>query len=62
MVETDAFVTSSNEGVLMDALTISTTYLKMKAHCINFKDIPSSLRAIYSPSDGIEGSQLTTDF
>lgn len=35
MAETDEFVTNSNEGVLMDALTVSTAYLKMKALCMN---------------------------
>lgn len=35
MAETDEFVTNSNEGVLMDALTVSTAYLKMRALCMN---------------------------
>lgn len=38
MSETDEFVTNSNEGVLMDALTVSTAYLKMKTLCMNIRN------------------------
>lgn len=35
MAETDEFVTSSNEGFLMDPMTTSTAYSKLKTLCIN---------------------------
>ncbi|KAA8526659.1 hypothetical protein F0562_008138 [Nyssa sinensis] len=35
MVETDEFVSSNSEGFLLDSITISTAYLKMKNLCIN---------------------------
>ncbi|CAL5406118.1 unnamed protein product [Camellia sinensis] len=35
MLETDEFVSSNSEGILMDSITISTAYLKMKNLCIN---------------------------
>ncbi|KAE8075472.1 hypothetical protein FH972_014188 [Carpinus fangiana] len=35
MAETDEFVSSNSEGFLMDSITISTAYLKMKNLCIN---------------------------
>eukprot|EP00257_Ricinus_communis_P019201 XP_015578120.1 uncharacterized protein LOC8288297 isoform X1 [Ricinus communis] len=34
MVETDEFVSSSSEGFVMDSITISTAYLKMKNLCV----------------------------
>ncbi|KAK7386073.1 hypothetical protein VNO78_32151 [Psophocarpus tetragonolobus] len=34
MMETDEFVSSNSEGYLMDAITISTAYLKMKNLCL----------------------------
>ncbi|KAH9321638.1 hypothetical protein KI387_016277, partial [Taxus chinensis] len=38
MAETDEFVASSNEGILMDALDVSTAYLKMKTLCMNIRN------------------------
>ncbi|KAK2647676.1 hypothetical protein Ddye_015165 [Dipteronia dyeriana] len=38
MVETDEFVSSSSEGFLMDSITISTAYLKVKNLCINIRN------------------------
>lgn len=38
MVETDEFVSGNSEGVLMDSITISTAYLKMKQLCKNIGD------------------------
>eukprot|EP01018_Ginkgo_biloba_P005667 Gb_02174 [translate_table: standard] len=38
MAETDEFVTSNSEGILMDALTVSTAYLKMKALCLHIRN------------------------
>lgn len=39
LAETDEFVTtSSNEGSLMDTLTISTAYQKMRAVCLNVRN------------------------
>ncbi|KAL5865487.1 hypothetical protein ACOSQ3_003001 [Xanthoceras sorbifolium] len=38
MVETDEFVSSNSEGFLMDSITISTAYLKMKNLCINIRN------------------------
>jgi hypothetical protein len=35
MAETDEFFTSSHEGFLMDPMTISTAYAKLKTLCIN---------------------------
>ncbi|XP_024928474.2 uncharacterized protein LOC107416811 [Ziziphus jujuba] len=35
MVETDEFVSSNSEGFIMDSITISTAYLKMKNLCTN---------------------------
>lgn len=35
MAETEEFMTSNSEGFLMDSLTISTAYLKMKALCMH---------------------------
>ncbi|KAK9270559.1 hypothetical protein L1049_026140 [Liquidambar formosana] len=36
--ETDEFVTNNNEGSLMDAVTISTAYQKMKSLCLNVRN------------------------
>ncbi|CAK9315428.1 unnamed protein product [Citrullus colocynthis] len=38
MVETDEFVSGNSEGLLMDSITISTAYLKMKQLCKNIGD------------------------
>lgn len=38
MVETDEFVLGNSEGLLMDPITISTAYLKMKQLCKNIGD------------------------
>ncbi|KAH9312417.1 hypothetical protein KI387_027452 [Taxus chinensis] len=38
MAETDEFMMSNNDGFLMDSLTISTAYLKMKALCMHIRD------------------------
>lgn len=38
MVETDEFVSGNSEGLLMDPITISTAYLKMKQLCKNVRD------------------------
>lgn len=35
MLETDEFLSSNSEGFLMDPVTISTAYLKMKNLCVN---------------------------
>ena len=35
MLETDEFLSSNSEGFLMDHVTISTAYLKMKNLCVN---------------------------
>ncbi|XP_059661311.1 uncharacterized protein LOC132307532 [Cornus florida] len=38
LVETDEFVSSNSDGFLMDSITISTAYLKMKNLCINISN------------------------
>ncbi|GAV68420.1 hypothetical protein CFOL_v3_11923 [Cephalotus follicularis] len=38
MVETDEFVSCNSEGFLMDSITISTAYLKIKNLCINIRN------------------------
>ncbi|XP_010252941.1 PREDICTED: uncharacterized protein LOC104594363 isoform X2 [Nelumbo nucifera] len=38
MVETDEFMSTNSEGFLMDHVTISTAYLKMKNLCINISN------------------------
>lgn len=38
MVETDEFVSSNSEGFIMDSITISTAYLKMKNLCTNISN------------------------
>ncbi|OUZ99781.1 hypothetical protein BVC80_9065g56 [Macleaya cordata] len=38
LAETDEFVTSNNEGTLMDAVTLSTAYQKMKSLCLNIRN------------------------
>ncbi|KAK9078138.1 hypothetical protein SSX86_002195 [Deinandra increscens subsp. villosa] len=38
MVDTDEFVTSNTDGFLMDSITITTAYLKMKNLCINLSN------------------------
>ncbi|XP_052201357.1 uncharacterized protein LOC127807506 [Diospyros lotus] len=38
LMETDEFVTGNNEGILMDAVTISTAYQKMKSLCLNVRN------------------------
>ncbi|XP_011008188.1 PREDICTED: uncharacterized protein LOC105113635 [Populus euphratica] len=45
MVETDEFVSSNSEGFLIDSITISTAYLKMKNLCLNIgKEIQADIR------------------
>ncbi|XVF81368.1 hypothetical protein PTKIN_Ptkin15bG0149500 [Pterospermum kingtungense] len=45
MIETDEFVSSSSEGFLLDPITISTAYLKMKNLCINIsKEIQADIK------------------
>ncbi|XP_057725923.1 uncharacterized protein LOC130941436 [Arachis stenosperma] len=36
LTETDEYITNSNEGALVDSVTMSTAYQKMKSLCINF--------------------------
>ncbi|KAF8377347.1 hypothetical protein HHK36_030724 [Tetracentron sinense] len=38
LAETDEFVTSNHEGTLMDTMSISTSYQKMKSLCLNIRD------------------------
>lgn len=38
LAETDEFVNNNTEGVLMDAVTMSTAYQKMKSLCLNIKN------------------------
>eukprot|EP01018_Ginkgo_biloba_P025795 Gb_04081 [translate_table: standard] len=38
MAETDEFISTNNEGFLMDPLTMSTAYLKMKALCMHISN------------------------
>lgn len=38
MVETDEFVSSNSEGFIMDSITVSTAYLKMKNLCTNISN------------------------
>lgn len=38
MLETDEFVSTSSDGFLMDSITMSTAYLKMKNLCINIRN------------------------
>ncbi|KAJ4730295.1 Pesticidal crystal cry8Ba protein [Melia azedarach] len=38
MVETDEFVSTNSEGFLMDSITMSTAYLKIKNLCINISN------------------------
>ncbi|XAR48510.1 hypothetical protein NMG60_11031358 [Bertholletia excelsa] len=38
LTETDEFVASNNEGILMDAVTMSTAYQKMKSLCLNIRN------------------------
>jgi hypothetical protein len=45
MVETDEFVSGNSEGFLLDSITISTAYLKMKNLCLNIgKEIQADIR------------------
>lgn len=45
MIETDEFVSSNSEGFLLDSITISTAYLKMKNLCINIsKEIQADIK------------------
>jgi len=37
-METDEFVSSTSEGYLMDTITISTAYLKMKNLCVSIRN------------------------
>ncbi|CDP11484.1 unnamed protein product [Coffea canephora] len=38
LTETDEYVSGNSEGILMDSLTISTAYQKMKTLCLNVKN------------------------
>lgn len=38
MLETDEFVSTSSDGFLMDSITMSTAYLKMKNLCISIRN------------------------
>ncbi|CAL5348876.1 hypothetical protein CsSME_00035553 [Camellia sinensis var. sinensis] len=38
LTEMDEFVSSNNEGILMDSVTISTAYQKMKSLCLNIRN------------------------
>ncbi|RZC76552.1 hypothetical protein C5167_000735 [Papaver somniferum] len=38
LAETDEFVTSNGEGTLMDVVTLSSSYQKMKSLCSNFRN------------------------
>ncbi|KAA8528345.1 hypothetical protein F0562_035700 [Nyssa sinensis] len=38
LTETDEFIASRNEGILMDAVTVSTAYQKMKSLCLNIRN------------------------
>uniref|UniRef100_A0A5B6ZKD2 Pesticidal crystal cry8Ba protein n=1 Tax=Davidia involucrata TaxID=16924 RepID=A0A5B6ZKD2_DAVIN len=38
LTETDEFVASRNEGILMDSVTVSTAYQKMKSLCLNIRN------------------------
>ncbi|CAA3027510.1 Hypothetical predicted protein [Olea europaea subsp. europaea] len=45
MLETDEFVSCNSEGFIMDSVTISTAYLKMKNLCINIsKEIHADIK------------------
>lgn len=37
MMETDEFVASNNEGFLMDPLSMSSAYQKMRTLCLNVR-------------------------
>ncbi|TMW99778.1 hypothetical protein EJD97_001966 [Solanum chilense] len=38
LTETDEYVSGNNEGLLMDAVTVSTAYQKMKSLCMNIRN------------------------
>ncbi|OIT28396.1 PREDICTED: uncharacterized protein LOC109212700 [Nicotiana attenuata] len=38
LTETDEYVSGNNEGLLMDAVTVSTAYKKMKSLCMNIRN------------------------
>lgn len=38
MTETDDYVSGNNEGILMDDITVSTAYQKMKSLCLNIRN------------------------
>ncbi|CAN1288308.1 hypothetical protein LINPERPRIM_LOCUS19876 [Linum perenne] len=45
MIETDEFVSCNSEGFLMDSITVSTAYLKMKNLCMNIsKEIQADIK------------------
>lgn len=45
MIETDEFVSNNSEGFLMDSITISTAYLKMKNLCMSIgKEIQADIK------------------
>lgn len=45
MLETDEFVSNNSEGFLMDSISISTAYLKMKNLCTNIqKEIQADIK------------------
>lgn len=38
LTETDEYVSGNNEGMLLDAITVSTAYGKMKSLCLNIRN------------------------
>lgn len=38
LTETDEYVSGNNEGILMDVITVSTAYQKMKSLCLNIRN------------------------
>ncbi|CAL1408017.1 unnamed protein product [Linum trigynum] len=45
MIETDEFVSCNSEGYLLDSITVSTAYLKMKNLCMNIsKEIQADIK------------------
>lgn len=45
MMETDEFLSSNNDSLLTDTMTISDAYLKMKTLCINMsREIQANIK------------------
>lgn len=38
LTETDDYVSGNNEGILMDDITLSTAYQKIKSLCLNIRN------------------------